>query len=138
MSITFYPAAVDGAVTRPLLRCICDELEAAHAEGRDNGVRCVACIASLNMNTRNAADLLAYLGLEVSPRFDCGGHIDGPQLVALCERRLGMVYVEAALPTEQRGRLIECGRPAEYLLNRCRDLLLIAKMCGPGFRVAWS
>lgn len=138
MSVTFYPAAVDGASSRPLLRCICDELERDQAEGYRLGVRCVACVASLNMNNRNAHDLLVYLGLDVSPTFDTGGHIDARQLVALCEKRLGMEYVEAELPPTQRGRVFEAGRPAEYLLNRCRDLLLIARMAGPGFKVAWS
>lgn len=128
MSVTFYPAIVTGRDVRPLLRCACEQMRPTQVEHQ-----CAACLASLNVNNRNASDLLAYLGLEVRTH----GHMEASKLVELCGYRLTMVHVEAAIPTVQRGNVIECGRAEDYLPQHAHDLLVIATLAR-GMWVAWS
>jgi hypothetical protein len=130
MSISFYPAIDTPEGTRPLLRCACDVIESERATAR-----CAACLCTLNANNRNASDLLAYLGLDTLGEH---GYIGAGRLRELCIRRLGMVEAEAELPTVQHGpRHFEDGRPAWYLRERCKELLVIATTAG-AFGVAWS
>ncbi len=126
MSVTFYPATVDGG---PLLRCACEVSEATP---------CVACLASLNVNNRNACDLLCYLGLGDMPASAMSyGSIDAIVLADLCRLRLAMAEAEAAIQPTQTGRLVSMGRSAGYLRARCRELLVVATLAR-GSRVAWS
>lgn len=120
MSVTFYPAVVDEHGSRPLLRCACpDDIEAAVADP------CAACRAQVNMANANAAAVLEWLGLPVSPAL--AGSIRASALLALCE-------AGAPLPEEDRGtpdvvrseRARVCGRPPGYLARRVAELRTIA------------
>lgn len=139
MSVSFYPASIEGVIgtranVRPLLRCACDTIETLASEL--GGIRCGACAVTLNVNNRNACDLLSYLGIEPGVA-QPWGHIDARALAMLCEKRLAMSDVEAAIPMIATPRYVEGGRPADYLRKKCAELLVIARSAR-GWAVAWS
>lgn len=137
MSVTFC-ITVD-SYGRPLLRCACEILRDEEARDFDDRT-CAACNASLNMNNRNAADLIAWLGIEGSLTLCMHGSIGAGELAAKCRRRLWPEEFNndpALPPVVKSERAIECGREANYLRTRTRDLLVIAVMAGDHF-VSWS
>lgn len=140
MSVDFYPALVTAEGTCPALRCACGLFEEESDSGAITTYVCPACLARVNMSNVNAHDVLVYLGLDVSPVFDRGGHIEAQKLITLCRMRLGMHCAEEARPVRVsgNGRLIECGRPADYLPRRARELLTIATLARSCGWVAWS
>ncbi len=90
----------------------------------------------LNLANRNAADLLAWLGL---PSEELCGSLPGRELAALCRRRLWpeVRNVDAEVPEERIGRSVFLGRPAGYLQRRTEELLRLAELAGEGV-VSWA
>lgn len=119
MSITFRPTvAVDG---RPLLRCSCDDIS------------CPACRVMLNLNERNARDLLEYLGLSREGY----GTIPAAEMASRCESQLAKLRPESARPTIDAGRVVECGRPAGFLRDRTAELHRIA-LAAQDWWISWG
>jgi hypothetical protein len=90
----------------------------------------------LNLANRNAADLLAWLGL---PSEDLCGSLPARDLAARCRRRLWPETrnVDAGLPEERIGRSVFLGRPAGYLRSRTEDLLRLAELAGDDV-ISWA
>lgn len=125
MSITFRPTVE--ASGKPLLRCSCDDIS------------CPACRIELNMNERNARDLLEYLGLSREGH----GTIPAAEMASRCEVQLAKLRPESARPTVEthRGpnavRVIEGGRPAGYLRDRTAELHRIA-LAAQDWWISWG
>ncbi len=87
--------------------------------------------SSLNLNNRNAADLLTWLGLAAD---ELWGEIAARDLAARCRRRLWPEPRNSDLAVDaiEEGRLVICGRPAGYLHERTRQLLQLAELAGDG------
>lgn len=86
---------------------------------------------SLNLNNRNAADLLAWLGL---PAIDLWGEVPATDLAARCRRRLWPEprNHDPGLPDGEDGRVFTCGRPPGYLRERTQQLLELCELAGDG------
>lgn len=81
------------------------------------GVRVTDDEPSLNLANRNAADLLAWLGL---PTDDLFGQMPARELAARCRRRLWPEprNFDEALPAQDEGWCVTFGRTAGYLRGR--------------------
>ncbi len=123
MSVTFHPSADNG---RPLLRCVCT--------GELHEEPCPACLASLNVNNRNAVDLCDHLGLPCDFGY---GTIRASKLVFLCRTRLAMDDTDEGIRATEQGRVHEGGRPAGRLRDYTVKLLMIAQLAGDQ-HVTWS
>ncbi len=79
----------------------------------------------LNLNNRNAHDLLEWIGLPPTHPDDMCGEISARELAAKCRRRLWPESrnQDAALPLVIDGRVHEMGRVAGYLHGRTQELL---------------
>ena len=82
----------------------------------------------LNLSNANACDLLRWLGYEAEPV----GTLRAGDLAARCRRRLWPEprNQDPAIPGSVDGRMIDAGRPADYLRDRTARLLAIAE-CAP-------
>jgi hypothetical protein len=91
---------------------------------------------SINLANRNAADLLAWLGL---PTEDLWGQMPARDLAARCRRRLWLEprNFDEPLPAQVEGRLINFGRPAGYLRRRTEELLRLAELAGDDV-ISWA
>ncbi len=90
----------------------------------------------INLANRNAADLLAWLGLSTD---DLLGQMPARQLASRCRRRLWPEQrnFDPPLPDEIAGRCHTFGRPAGYLRDRTADLLCLAERAGDGV-ISWG
>lgn len=79
----------------------------------------------LQLNNRNAHDLLAWLGY----RRDWCGELEPGDLIARCMRRTWDVERnhDKALPDEAEGNAVIVGRRPGYLREKTEQLLVIAK-----------
>jgi len=123
MGTQFYVSTKDG---QPAIRCTCEDFT------------CPGCQLQLDLNLRNAADLLGHLGLEPAP----WGQIPARWLATACERRLATADIDEEIPsTTHHGhggcRVITAGRDAGYLRKRTQELLRLARSAGTGW-VSWS
>ncbi|GAC1458657.1 MAG: hypothetical protein PVSMB8_14770 [Vulcanimicrobiaceae bacterium] len=101
--------------------------------------------AYLNLNNRNARDLLSWLGYEHLDLWTGPNELCALELGAACKRRLALVpkNIDHALEgREHRARdgegprVIECGRAEGYLHDRCADLLALCLRARDGF-IVW-
>ena len=85
----------------------------------------------INLNNRNAADLLLWLGL---PSEDLVGQMPAPELAVRCRRRLWPEprNVDPEVPPEFSARFYSFGRPIGYLRQRTAELLYLAELGGDG------
>ncbi len=90
----------------------------------------------MNLSNRNAADLLAWLGL---PTDELYGSIPARELAARCRRRLWAEgrNLDPELPVEHAGRCHILGRPEGYLRTRIEELLRLAELAGDDV-VSWA
>lgn len=153
MSVTFYPAKQDGESIRPIGRCDCDVRYCNACDVADSlelpypdRYHCDVCDHELNLNNRNAADLIRWLGMDVFTLWSTEyGHCDAKELAARCRRRLWDEprNYDVGLDTsheetvEGGARLIECGRDPGYLRHTVGKLLKIAERAGDNL-VAWG
>ena len=91
---------------------------------------------AMNLSNRNAADLLAWLGL---PTEDLYGQMPARELAARCRRRLWPEArnLDPGLADEQEGRCFVFGRPAGYLRSRTEELLRLAESAIDGV-ISWG
>lgn len=85
---------------------------------------------SVNMSNRNAADVLATLGVEGDDRW-CGGMpaTEFSARLVLARALAGMVdqeLVTVELPHEGGARFIDCGREAGYIAMRLEQIQEVA------------
>ena len=103
----------------------------------------------VNMNSRNAMDVLRAIGL-LSDVDDLCGAMEARQFIDLIGTALAVGVRDAALPTidatgigfmgaEFAGRSIDFGREAGYITGRLRELLALGEEClRLGVRVTWG
>lgn len=103
----------------------------------------------VNMNNRNAMDVLRAVGLLPNADDLCGA-MDARQFVDLIGTALAVGVRDAALPTidatgigflgaEFAGRSIDFGREAGYITGKLRALLTLGEEClRLGVRVTWG
>jgi hypothetical protein len=98
----------------------------------------------LNVNNRNAADLLRWLDLPFTEE-DIYGEISATELAAKCRRRLwpeprnddpGLDGSDTKRPG--KCRIVECGRDPGYLKGRTEVLLKLCEKAGPGGVICWA
>lgn len=98
---------------------------------------CDICNLEMNLNNRNAADLLAWLGLDTG---DLYGSAPARDIAARCRRRLWDVprNHDSELPERQLSeRAIESGRAPGYLREKTEMLLKLAESAGDG-EIQWD
>jgi hypothetical protein len=90
----------------------------------------------MNLSNRNAADLLAWLGL---PTDDLYGSIAARELAARCRRRLWNEArnVDRELPETHAHCCVVLGRPAGYLRTRTEELLGLAELASDDV-ISWA
>lgn len=154
MSVSFWIADKDGKIVR---ECDCRERYAiAHAAWYDLGgvqsdvdepdpfkYECDKCrlgVAEINLNNRNAVDLLRWLDLPA----DEYGSVDARELAARCRRRTWDVArnhdaaIDASEYKVPNGpKVITGGREPGYLRNRVEQLLELAEKAGDGL-IVWG
>ena len=149
MSITFYASQLDKKRGDhvPMFSCDCsdrwcDDCDIAWNKGEDDPplYTCEQCETEINLSNANAANLLSWLGVELS-LFDT---IDARTLAAKCRRRLWdeKRNHDAAIPgyTDKapgRSTLIYNGRSSGYLREKTYLILAIALKAGD-HSVSWG
>jgi hypothetical protein len=101
----------------------------------------------LNLNQRNARDLLEWLGLPTPPEGDDDmfGEIEAQELAARCRRRLWPVarntddelLGEVHEAANGHCKSIECPRPAGYLREKTQALLTLCERSIEG-KIYWN
>jgi hypothetical protein len=85
----------------------------------------------LNVNKRNAADLLSVLGYAEAGDVEFCGEAPSDEFLGRVLLALGLLDIATddahGLPEVEEGRFIECGRAPEYLHDRLAELQSIAE-----------
>lgn len=102
----------------------------------------VAAVGNLNVNNRNAIDVLRALGLEANYD-DLSGQIDATDLLGRLLVALAVQPVDQGIDTRASSTsgatIIECGRPDGYLHSRFEELTVIARRAAAiGRTVTWA
>lgn len=166
MSITFFAAQKinnhrGGEIVTSLFNCDCDQRYlAAHDKVELEWLRlrdvnpmcqdpewpspadytCNICNHTMNLNNRNAHDLLDWIGLK----FEECGSVSARDMAAKCRRRLWNEprnYDIGIESTEENqlghAKVVNCGRDPGYLRHKTEKLLEIADWAGDNL-IAWG